>query len=157
MAIVVRKATRDDGEAIAKFAIELFEQHRSYNAERFAKIGSLAGAARFYGSRNDTGDGFVLIAELNGKAAGFAYLEYEKINYPALLENAVWLHDIYVEPSARKAGIGKDLMEAVIDAAKDFGATKIMLSVAAKNTVAQEFFEQRGFRTTMLEMMLTID
>jgi ribosomal protein S18 acetylase RimI-like enzyme len=73
-----------------------------------------------------------------------------------LLENAAWLHDLYVNERARGYNAGKLLIEKSVEAAKEFGADKLMLSVAAKNEYAQDFFERSGFRETMVEMMLDL-
>ena len=156
MPVEVRKATRDDAEKIAEFAILLSKQHRDYDKDRFIAFSDIDGAAWFYGEQTEADDAAILIAEIDGKPVGFAYLQYEARNYAALLENAVWLHDIYVDAAARGTGAGKALIEASADAAKQLGAVKLMLSVAARNLIGQEFFERAGFRTTMLEMMLKL-
>ena len=69
---------------------------------------------------------------------------------------SVRLQDIFVEEAARGTGAGRELIEAAIEESKGFEAAKVLLSVAAKNTFAQEFFKHQGFRTTMLEMMLEL-
>ena len=156
MAIVVRRATKEDASTIADYALKLFAQHRSYDAIRFADLSDVEGAARWYGSRAEAESAAVFVAELDGKVVGFAYCEYESIDYAALLENAVWLHDIYVDEAAREHGAGKLLIDAAVEAAREFGASKLMLGVAARNEAAQKFFERAGFRTTMFEMMLAV-
>jgi GNAT superfamily N-acetyltransferase len=152
----VRRATRKDARAVAEFAIKLFAQHRNYDAHRFADISSVEGAERFYGSQTETADAAVLVAEFENKVIGFAYLQYEAMDYANLLETAVWLHDIYIDEAARARNAGKLLIEKSIEVARDFGADKLMLSVAAKNEFARQFFERRGFRETMVEMMLNL-
>lgn len=156
MAIEVRRATPDDAETIAGFAMLLFEQHHDYDNERFAALSDVEGAKWFYGGRTQANDVAVLIAEADGRAVGFAYIEYEAMNYADLLENVAWLHDIYVAEEARGTGAGRKLIEASARAARELGADKVILHVAARNAAGQEFFEQAGFRTTMHEMMLGI-
>ncbi len=141
---------------IADFAIRLFAQHRAYDPDRFADIGDLEGAARYYASRLDAETGAVLVAELDGTLVGFVYLEYEALEYAMLLENAAFIHDLYVERDARGAGAGKMLIEAAVDAGKQLGAGKVVLSVAAKNSMAHAFFRHVGFRDTMIEMTLNL-
>ena len=156
MAVTVRRATRKDARAVAEFAIKLFAQHRNYDAHRFADISAVEGAERFYGSQTEAPDAAVLVAEFENKVVGFAYLQYEAMDYANLLENAVWLHDIYIEEAARSQNAGKLLIEKSIAGARELGADKLMLSVAAKNEIARKFFERRGFRETMVEMMLDL-
>jgi len=156
MSVVVRRATKDDAEQVADYAMKLVEQHRSYDPIRFAPLGSLEGMAWFYGSQTDAENAAVLVAEVEGRISGFAYVTYVETDYLDLAVSAAQLQDIYVDESARHSGAGKALIDAAIRVAKEFGARKLLLSVAAKNTTAQRFFEQAGFETTMHEMMLVV-
>jgi ribosomal protein S18 acetylase RimI-like enzyme len=56
------------------------------------------------------------------------------------------LHDIYVDEAARGQGAGRMLMEAVVTEAKEFGAAKILLSVAVMNTLARTFSRPQASR-----------
>lgn len=156
MAVSVRRARRKDARTIAEFAINLFAQHHAYDTRRFAEISSVEGAENFYGSQTEAEDATVLVAEIENEIVGFAYLQYEAMDYANLLENAVWLHDLYVDESARGQDAGKILIENSIEAAKELGADKLMLSVAPKNEYAKEFFERTGFKNTMVEMMFDL-
>lgn len=156
MAVVVRKATRDDAPIIAEFAMTLVEQHRGYDPVRFARLGDLEGMAWFYGGQTEADNAAVLVAEIDNRVVGFVYIGYEPRNYAELSESSARLHDIYVDESVRGRGVGKSLIKASVDAAKNFGAAKLMLSVAARNVAGQRFFESSGFRTTMHEMMLVV-
>ena len=156
MAVEVRRATKKDAPTIAAYAIKLFAQHRAYDARRFAEIASIEGATNFYGSQTETKHAAVLIAEIENETVGFAYVQYERLDYANLLENAAWLHDLYVDEQARGHDAGKLLIEKSVQTAKEFGADKLMLSVAARNEYAKEFFKRQGFRTTMVEMMFDL-
>jgi GNAT superfamily N-acetyltransferase len=156
MEVSVRRAGKGDANIVAEFAMKLFAQHREYDAERFADLSNIHGAATWYGSRTEADSARVFVAEIEGRVVGFAYLEYEEKDYINLLENAVWLHDIYVDESARGSGAGRALMNAVCDAARDFGAGKVVLTVAAKNSHSREFFARSGYRETMVEMTLGV-
>jgi GNAT superfamily N-acetyltransferase len=156
MSIVVRRARKDDARTIADYALMLFAQHHAFDPERFVRLTDVKGAEWFYGSQSEAKDAAVLVAELNRKVVGFAYLRYEEKNYMDLLENAVRLHDIYVDEAVRGTGVGKGLMNAAIETAKGFGADKLVLSVAARNEHAREFFIRGGLRETMVEMTVNL-
>ena len=157
MPVTVRRATRADADAIAGFAIALVQQHVDYDGMRFSSIGSRSGMAGFYESQMDVANAAVLVVEHDGELVGFAYLQYEPMLYAELATNVAWLHDIYVAPDARGSGAGRELIGAAAVEAKHFGAAKMLLSVAAQNVGAREFFEHEGFKTTMFEMMLPVD
>ncbi len=156
MSVTVRRAVFQDARTVAEFAIRLFAQHHEYDSRRFAEIASVEGAEQFYGNQTETEDAAILVAEIDNVIVGFAYIQFEAMDYANLLENAAWLHDLYVDETARNSKAGKLLIEASIEVAKDLGADKLMLSVAAKNEYAKDFFERRGFRETMIEMTLNL-
>lgn len=156
MDAVIRRAQDGDQMKIAELAIRLFDQHVEYDPERFSTFANVDGAARFYRSRFDTPDSAVLVAEMGGEVVGFAYIERDDLNYAELLEKGAWLRDIYVDESARAAGIGRALISAAAEAAERMGAEKLLLTVAAKNAAAQLVFEKAGFRRTMMEMTLNL-
>lgn len=157
MSVTVRRARPEDASAIAKLALELFAQHREYDPERFADLGSIEGAERYYGSRTTASEAIVFVAEIRAGVIGFVYAEFEEINYAELLESAVWIHDLFVTETARRTGTGNALIEAVAEVGKHIGANKLVLSAAAKNETARRFFEERGFRETMVEMTLSLN
>lgn len=157
MAVLVRRATKDDAPKIAEFAMKLVEQHQNYDPIRFARIATLDGMQWFYGSQTEAKDAAVLVAELMERIVGFAYMGYEEKNYADLAVSTARLHDIYVDESARHSGAGKALIDASVEVAREFGASKLMLSVAEKNDAAKAFFERSGFLVTMHEMMLQLD
>ena len=167
MPVKIRRARPGDEKSIAGFAIRLFEHHVAYDPRRFSMFATQEGAESFYRSRFETdrsavqppdrtGAAIVFVAEINGDVVGYVYAEVEDVNYAELLQSAVWVHDLFVEETARGNGAGKALLEAVADAGKQIGADKLVLSVAAKNDSARTFFQERGFRETMVEMTLNI-
>jgi ribosomal protein S18 acetylase RimI-like enzyme len=156
MSVTVRRASLKDAPAIAEMALKLVAQHQSYDPHRFARLYDERQAEWFYGKQTEAAEAAVLVAEIENEIIGFAYVQYEAKNYAEMLERAAWLHDIYVEKNARGQNAGKMLIEKSIEAAKNLGAEKLMLTVAAKNEAARIFFERSGFETTMLEMMLDL-
>lgn len=156
MAVVVRRAVFEDAPVIGKYAQKLVEQHEDYDQQRFARLASQDQKAAFYASQTNSEESAVLVAELDGEVVGFAFVQFELKDYAGLIESAAWLHDIYVTEAARGFEVGKKLLEAAVIAAKEFGASKLMLSVAVQNEKARRIFERAGYRTTMFEMMLDL-
>jgi GNAT superfamily N-acetyltransferase len=146
--------------AIAGLACKLALQHKEYDVRRF-HLGSLDEletnhvtylTGQFLDERS-----VFLVAESDGEIAGYAFLQIVPENFIALLEEGVWLHDIYFDESIRGRGFGKRFFKAVVDEAKKLGSGYLMLEVSTKNAVGQEFFTKMGFRPTMLEMRLDLD
>ncbi len=156
MAVNVRRARSGDEGSIAEFFIKLVEQHVKYDPKRFSNFVTIDGAAAFYKSRFNADEARVLVAESERRNVGFAYLEFERRNYEELVDNAVWLHDIFVEADFRSKGVGRALMDSAAGAALEMGGNKLILATAARNDKGQEFFESLGFRPTMIEMTLDL-
>jgi ribosomal protein S18 acetylase RimI-like enzyme len=58
---------------------------------------------------------------------------------------------MYVTPSARKEAVGKQLVTAAIEKAKEIGVEQIMLSVVTSNKAANRLYESLGFSTYGIE------
>jgi len=85
-------------------------------------------------------DGIALIAEDDGKAVGFALARYGA-HGPA----AVYVSDVWVDSSARRNGLGRELMRHVAAAAADREVTHVVLDVDVQNRGALAFYERLGF------------
>ena len=57
-----------------------------------------------------------------------------------------------VDPVARGHGLGRRLMEALLEELRSRGAPRVVLEAAARNRRAQELFASLGFRPTMVEL-----
>ncbi|HEY2589448.1 MAG TPA: GNAT family N-acetyltransferase [Tepidisphaeraceae bacterium] len=58
------------------------------------------------------------------------------------------LVSMWVAPTHRRAGVGRLLVNAVIDWMRSRGATALRLMVTSNNDVAQRFYERLGFTPT---------
>lgn len=93
---------------------------------------------------NDTNSTF-FIAELNGKAVGYAKLrENSKVDCLEN-ENAVELHRIYILERAKGKGVGGALMNRCFETARAKGYETIWLGVWELNSAAIKFYERLGF------------
>jgi ribosomal protein S18 acetylase RimI-like enzyme len=56
-----------------------------------------------------------------------------------------WLEDLYVHDKARRSGLGRALVEAAFDRARERGCRRIDLDVNEQNPDALAFYERMGF------------
>lgn len=83
------------------------------------------------------GAGRLVVAEQDGTIAGFA------VTYQAADEAEI--ANVAVTPSARRCGIGRALVDAVIADVVGAGARAVFLEVRASNDAAQALYRARGF------------
>ena len=88
--------------------------------------------------------GRILTARLDRELVGVAV-----ISFLWTLEHggpAAWLDEVYVEPSRRGEGIGRKLVEAAMQVARDSGCIALDLEVDAGHEAAERLYERMEFR-----------
>jgi ribosomal protein S18 acetylase RimI-like enzyme len=132
----IRRATPGDAEAVARllhdFQGEFDEPSPGIEAleERYADL-----------IRNR--DMTVLLA--GDGPTGFAQIRYRPWVYSAGPQAHSYLEELYVVPSLRGQGIGRALMEAAMDTARNEGATHMELGTSETDTAARALYESVGF------------
>lgn len=131
----IRKATTADVNSIAS----LFDQYRQF----YEQAPDIALATKFIAERIKRQESTILVAKTNNEIIGFCQM------YPTFCSveasPIMVLYDLYVDPSARKAGAGRALMQAAFEYAKDNGFTRLYLSTAKTNSAAQTLYESLGW------------
>ena len=153
MALQIRKATTRDLPKIAVLAGQLVRQHSAFDAKRFLFIENPEkGYEWWFGKELLNKKALILCAKLDRQIVGYAYSRLEPRDWNALLDAHGALHDILVADSARRKGVGKQLLERTLKELGARGAARVVLHTAIKNRAAQKLFASVGFRQTMLEM-----
>lgn len=93
---------------------------------------------------NDANSTF-FIAELNGRAVGYAKLRENSAVDCLENENAVELQRIYVLERAKGKGGGAALLNRCLEAARAKGYETLWLGVWERNSAALAFYEKTGF------------
>ncbi|HEY1138938.1 MAG TPA: GNAT family N-acetyltransferase [Lysobacter sp.] len=135
MAVTIRRATTEDLDAIAP----LFDAYRRF----YEQPGDLQRARHFLHERLQRGESAILLAELDGRAAGFTQL------YPmfsSVRTARIWiLNDLYIDESARRHGVGKALLDAAAQFAKEQGAAGLVLETTRDNEAARALYRAAGW------------
>ena len=153
MALQIRKATERDLPEIARLAGVLVRQHYGFDHKRFIFIENPeTGYEWWFNKELKNERALILGAELDGKIVGYAYARLEEKDWNALLDEHGALHDILVDESVRRQGIGKQLLDRVLAELRERGVERVVLHTAVQNVSAHKLFESAGFRRTMLEM-----
>jgi ribosomal protein S18 acetylase RimI-like enzyme len=167
----IRTARSSDLPRVSQLAAELVRQHHALDAARFMLVEPIAeGYRRFFTSELRRAGALILVAEEvagevaeevaeegadaaeGGAILGYAYATLEPRNWNDLLDEAGKLNDLFIDPQARRRGVGRALARAVLTELEARGAPRVVLMTAWRNPDAHVFFESLGFRRTMLEM-----
>ena len=84
----------------------------------------------------------VLVADVDGAIAGFCTV-YDDIDSVRFGRRA-WIEDLAVDPAQRSRGIGKALLDAAKDWARERGASHLELDSAETRPDAHRFYEREG-------------
>lgn len=138
--LTIERATVDDLDVLTP----LFEAYREfYECEPDA-----SGARTFLEERLDRDESTVFLAwdDANGqrRAVGFTQL------YPtwgSLELGPAWvLYDLFVDPSVRRGGVGRQLLDRGVQHAREMGGKFVLLETAVDNLPGQALYESAGWK-----------
>lgn len=76
-------------------------------------------------------------------AVGFGILRFNQALYDDAFDSHI--DELYVVPERRGRGLGRALLDALLDAARARGATHVDLGTATDDTAARALYESAGF------------
>ena len=153
--ITIRPAAMSDELALGRYGAALMRQHHAADPRRFILTEHPEnGYGRFLVSMLGEPDCLVLVAERSSDVVGYVFAEVESINWKELRGPSGFVHDIYVDESARGQGAGRALLREAIAWIRSKGMTQVVLWSESNNSTAQRLFADAGFRRTMIEMTL---
>lgn len=146
---MVRYASIDDLDRL----VPLFDAYRQF----YQQPSDAARARAFLQERFERGESSVLLAlDQRGNGVGFCQL------YPlfsSVRTARLWLlNDLYVDATARRAGVARALLAAAADHGRATGAVGLSLSTALDNHAAQALYASMGWQrdSAFCEYTLTL-
>lgn len=91
---------------------------------------------------------YCVVVECNNEIHGLAYADFEKWNKSVLLQG------IFVSPTSKGKGIGKTLLNEILEFAKSVDSDRIRLETQNTNVPAIEFYLKNGFHFCGLDNSL---
>lgn len=143
---MIRPATIDDLSELGKIYVEIQAYHASLYPDIF-KQANIIELRNHMAHLLRTREYRIIVAETDAIIVGYAVLKIienpgNAILYPFRM--AV-MDQIVVKNKLRKHGIGKSLLDGMIQIANDEKVDRIILDVWAKNKTAQDFYRSNGF------------
>lgn len=86
--------------------------------------------------------GALLMAQIDDKLAGCCALRpLDAVDYP----NACEMKRLYVRPAFRRSGVGRQLVEAILDCARQAGYDCVLLDTLNEMETARALYQDLGF------------
>jgi GNAT superfamily N-acetyltransferase len=125
---------------------------RFYEVEEIDEEGNRAFFRRFLAPSDD---GMLIGAWREGELVGYACLYWHFSSTDAA--ETVLMNDPYVDPAVRGHGVGRALIEASADVARERGAHHLEWRTAPDNATAQRLYDSTGAqRSTWIEYELPL-
>lgn len=134
--VSIRQAVLADLDAVSP----LFDGYRQF----YGRASDVQAAREFLRARFEHGQSVVLLAESEGRPVGFTQL-YPSFSSVSLARVYV-LNDLYVSNSARRQGVGRALLQAAQEHARDQGAVRLSLVTDVNNLTAQALYAAMGWQ-----------
>ena len=149
--IKIRKANRDDFEALEELYTELEKDAVMYQSEHFVLSPKGARSRQLeeiLASENQV----MLVAEDDGKVIGFAHVMLQKAKVVSCLkpQTNIYLQDLVVTSTLRSKGTGTQLLNAAKEFGREKGAEFFRTQVFPMNKDGMRFYERNGFSTKMI-------
>ncbi|MBW4473021.1 MAG: GNAT family N-acetyltransferase [Stenomitos rutilans HA7619-LM2] len=160
----IRLATPADVPAVLPMVAQICALHEAWDA---AKYGFLPNPAQRYErwlAEQATSDRSIfLVAECEspisqqpGALVAFLVGTIETEIPIYRLQEYGFIHDLWVEPDERKAGLGRQLVEQALHLFAQKGIQQVRLDTAIANEVARQLFQTCGFRRSTIELLAEI-
>jgi diamine N-acetyltransferase len=147
--LIIRRGTLDDAGLLSELGATTFSETFAADntpEDLAAYLATSFNLAQQTAELEDP-DSTFLIAEVNGRAAGYAMLRAGEPEQGVAGVNPVELVRLYVSRDWLGRGLGEQLMRACLDEARQAGHQTIWLGVWERNARAQAFYRKWNFRT----------
>ena len=101
-------------------------------------------------------ESLVLVAEINQGIIATGYVQMRPSKQSLVHHKHGYLGFMYVKPAYRGQGINAELITELMAWAQDRGVKDFYLDVYAENQSAVKAYEKVGFKSSLLEMKLSI-
>jgi len=142
--ITLRQATLADWEKLKDTNQRIFINNQDFDPDLIVDFASTTRGEKFFKDGITREEGCCLIAEENGEIVGYADggakdVPYRKSRY-------FEIDNLGLIPEAKGKGLGRQLLEAITNWAKEHGFQKIYVNCYAMNEEALDFYRRNGYQ-----------
>ncbi|MEH7349351.1 GNAT family N-acetyltransferase [Gottfriedia acidiceleris] len=153
MEISIRIANQEDYESLLPLFRQVHDLHVFERPDLYKENPTPVGEEEFNNQLKDDKH-HILVAILGTEIVGAAVLKEEEISENSFVNarKILLVNSLCVDDASRKKGIGRKLMQSVIDFAKELDVDSIELGVSESNQNAIHFYESIGMATKNRKM-----
>ncbi|TWD72494.1 ribosomal protein S18 acetylase RimI-like enzyme [Kribbella amoyensis] len=152
MRIEVRRFEQRDREAVLALAPRLAEGVAAWRRPAAVRAAVLGWVTDALTRAHDPGR-FVFVAEVRGEVAGFVAGE-ERDHWSGDID--LYVGELAVAARREGKGVGKALMKAVTQHARQIGVANVTLETGAANRGARKFYKALGFEPEDVRLTKTL-
>lgn len=165
MSVIVRPASAADVPAVLPMVRALCALHEAWDVERYGMLDDVvARYERWLPQRAVDARSVFLVAEgitggmpvPPGPLSGFLVGSVEASIPIYRVREFGFIHDVWVEPAARKNGVARALVEEALWRFSRMGVEQVRLETAAANDAARALFASCGFRVGTVDMLAVL-
>lgn len=162
--MLVRPATPDDVSAVLPMVAKICALHELWDASKYGFIPSIELRYERWLKAQATNERSVfLVAETvttapqqSTQLVAFIVGTVEPEIPIYRIQEFGFIHDLWVEPEYRHAGIARQMVMLTIEHFKQIGVNQIRLDTAVTNEAARNLFSKCGFRLSTMEMLIEL-
>lgn len=141
----LRPATPADVERLLELWTALIEHHRSLDSGYPATPGLAQALGREIDRSMREPACRIWVAETDRRLVGFLFGEAEAAASGLPGGGMAWIHELWVEPDARRAGVGRALVERALSFFSERRSRRISVRVESGNREGRAFWESLEF------------
>lgn len=161
----IRAATAEDVPEVLPMVRSLCDLHARADPDRFAvRPDVIDRYAKWLPERAVDARSVFLVAEEEGAAGdargslvAFLVGTIEPEVPIFWIPECGWIHDVWVEPEFRGAGLARRLVAGACDRFRELGVKQVRLHTGMFNEAARQVFGKAGFRACVVEMLCPLD
>jgi ribosomal protein S18 acetylase RimI-like enzyme len=146
----IESATTEDIPTLVQYLTELFsiEPDFATNAQTIRQ-----GLELFLGAEPSTEPDRTILVLRDQSYPPRGMISGQLVISTAMGSPSLWIEDVYMSPEYRGQGWGTQLLQAIIQWAKEKGAKRFQLLADQENHNAIEFYHSQGFQTAGLKVL----
>jgi diamine N-acetyltransferase len=158
MNISIRNANQNDYESLLPLFKQIHELHVNIRPDLYRENSTPVGQ-EYFGSQLADVKQAIFVATKGNEIVGFVVTKEEEITENPFVRarKVIVINSLCVAETERKKGIGKILLNYVIDYGKSLNVDSIELGVSEANSSAIEFYESNGMTTKSRKMEIILN